>query len=138
MATSGIFSRILLSTSGILLDSHRRAWRSIRQDQATSDLERQFGRSQYVRRMLASGIIGLVGIVIGLGPLVPHEPGPMALYVLVLLSACCWLMILAAIDAVAIRHHYRQNRVQYLAEQFELFQERKAARRQAAADSSSR
>jgi len=141
MAASGIFSLILLGTAGILLDSHRRAWRSLRQDESTSDPERRFGRSQYIRRMIASGIIGLTGVVIGVGPLIPHQPVPMAIYVLVLLSACCWLLILAAIDALAIRRQYRRKRVEYLAEQLELVRELKdvrQSRRAGASDSSCR
>jgi hypothetical protein len=128
MLTSGIFSLVLLGTSGLLLDSHRRAWRAVCQNSSTSDSERNFGRRQYVRRMMASGIIGLVGIVIGLGPLVPAQPAPLAIYVLVLLSACCWLMILALVDAWATRHHFRQKRGQFRAEELELVHELKEAR----------
>jgi hypothetical protein len=106
-------SLLLIGLSGLLIDLHRRGWRTAQQDAALSDSDRRFARSQYRRRTQASGIIGVLGAAIGLGPLVPPRPWPMAIYVAALGGACVAIMLLAAIDAWASR----QNLVRLQSEQ---------------------
>jgi len=72
-------------------------------------------------------MIALLGIAIGLGPLVPHRPVPHTLYLGVLLSACLGLMLLALLDAWATRQHYRRLRSSQMAAQIKLALELQAA-----------
>lgn len=133
MIATSIFSLLLLGISGLLLDSHRRA----RQRVAISDLDeraKRFSASQYRRRMLASGTIGGVGVAIALGPLIPRQLGPMVAYLVLLLSACVWIVLLGLIDLWATRWYYRRLRGEHVAAEIKLARELEAAREQAGRD----
>jgi hypothetical protein len=130
-------SLVLIGLSGVLLDSHRRAWRAAEQDGKLSDSERRYCLSQYRRRMQASGIIGLLGAAIGVGALVPRRPWPLALYVLFLAGACVSIMLLAAIDAWATRQYYARLRSEQMTAQIRLARELSAARKRSDASESS-
>jgi hypothetical protein len=118
----GVFliSLLLIGLSGFLLDSHRRSWRAARADSSLSEVDLRFARAQYLRRRQASGIIGLLGAAIGVGPLVPHEPWPMVLYVAVMAGACACMMVLAALDVFATRQNLERQRTEHLAAQIKL------------------
>ncbi len=128
MILTSIISLILIGLSGVLLDSHRRAWRTAQQDTTKGERERRFALSQYRRRMQASGIIGMLGAAIGFGPLVPHEPWPMAIYLASLTGACGCIMALAALDAWATRQYFARLRNEQLTAQIKLARELHAAR----------
>ena len=70
--------------------------------------------------MQASGIIGVLGAAIGIGPLVPHEPWPMAIYLASLTGACGCIMVLAALDAWATRQYFARLRNEQLTAQIKL------------------
>jgi hypothetical protein len=129
-----VISLLLLGLSGLLIDSHRRGWRAAQHNDAISDRDRRYARSQYRRRMQASGIIGGLGVAIGLGPLVPREPVPMAFYLATLVSACGCIMLLALLDAWATRQHYHRLLGERLSAEIELAAELHAARESAEAD----
>jgi hypothetical protein len=134
MVLTSIISLILIGLSGVLLDSHRRAWRAAQQDTTKGERERRFALSQYRRRMQASGIIGVLGAAIGLGPLVPHRPWPMVLYLASLSGACGCIMVLAALDAWATRQYYARLRNEQLTAQIKLARELHASRKPADAE----
>jgi hypothetical protein len=118
-------SLVLIGLSGLMLDLHRRSWRAAQQDGSLSDRERRFAQAQYRRRTQASAIIGVLGAAIGMEPLVPLRPWPMALYVASLAGACVCIMLLAALDAWATRQHYARLRDEQLAAQLKLARELK-------------
>jgi hypothetical protein len=137
MILTAIVSLVLLGLSGVLLDSHRRAWRAIEQDATKSDRERRFALAQYRRRMQASGIIGVLGAAIGIGPLVPREPGepwPLIIYFASLVGACGCIMLLAALDAWATRQYYARLRNEQLTAQIKMARELHAASKSADAE----
>jgi hypothetical protein len=113
-------SLLLIGLSGFMLDWHRRSWRSAQQEPAATEGDRRFARSQYRRRMQASGIIGVLGAAIGIGPLVPHEPLAMAIYVAALGGACACIMVLAAMDAWATRQNFVRLEMEQLAAQLRM------------------
>ncbi len=123
MITVFLTSLVLIGLSGFLLDSHRRSWLSAQADDKLSERDLRFARAQYLRRRQASGIIGLLGVAIGVGPLVPHEPWPMVLYVAAMGGACACMMLLAALDVFATRHHLARLRSEQLAAQIKLARE---------------
>jgi hypothetical protein len=131
MVFTSIISLILIGLSGVLLDSHRRAWRAVDEDASKGDRERRFALSQYRRRMQASGIIGVLGAAIGIGPLVPREPWPLVIYLMSLTGACGAIMVLAALDAWATRQYYARMRNEQLTAQIKLARELHAARKSA-------
>jgi hypothetical protein len=118
-------SLVLIGLSGLMLDLHRRSWRAAQQDGSLSDRERRFAQAQYRRRTQASAIIGVLGAAIGMEPLVPLRPWPMALYVASLAGACVCIMLLAALDAWATRQYYARLRDEQLAAQLKLARELK-------------
>ena len=134
MIVTFAISLMLIGLAGFLLDSHRRAWRMAEQDTAKSERDRRFHLSQYRRRMQASGIIGVLGAAIGIGPLVPREPWPMVIYLTTLSGACACIMVLAALDAWATRQYYARLRNEQLTAQIKLARELQAAHKSADAD----
>jgi hypothetical protein len=118
-----VTSLLLMGLSGFLLDAHRRSWQAAQADEELSEKDRRFARAQYLRRRQASGIIGLVGAAIGVGPLVPHEPWSMVLYVAVMAVACGCMLVLAALDVWATRQNLVRLRSEHLAAQIKLARE---------------
>ena len=128
MVFAFILSLTLLGLSGLLIDSHRRSWRLASERSDLSAPAKRYALSQYRRRMQASATIGLIGLAIGLGPLVPKRPGPMALYVAALAAACGWIMLLAMVDLWATQQYYRRLRGEQRAAQLRLLTDFSAAR----------
>ena len=81
--------------------------------------------------MQASGIIGVLGAAIGMGPLVPREPWPLVIYLASLSGACGCIMLLAALDAWATRQYYARLRNEQLTAQIKLARQLHAARKSA-------
>jgi hypothetical protein len=123
MVATSIFALLLIGLSGYMLDMHRRVWRSADSDSSLPASERRYALSQYHRRMQASGIIGVLGAAIGIGPIVPHRPWPFALYLAALAAPCFAIIVLAALDAWATRQHFARLRSQHLAAQIKLARE---------------
>lgn len=120
MLAAFFVSLMLLGLSGLLIDSHRRSWREARESATLPERDRRFARSMYRRRMQASMMIGVIGAGIGVGPIVPRQPGPMALYLAMLVVACAWIMLLALLDVWATRQHFQRLRTEQLAKQLQL------------------
>jgi hypothetical protein len=116
-------SLLLIGLSGVLLDMHRRSWRAAEEDTTLSQGDLRFARAQYRRRTQASGIIGVLGAAIGVGPLVPAAPWPMAIYVASLGGACACIMLLAGLDLWATRMNYERLRSEQLAAEVKLARE---------------
>jgi hypothetical protein len=127
MILSFFVSLALLGLSGLLIDSHLRSWRSARERPHLPARDRQFAASQFRRRMFASGLIGAIGIGIGLGQVVPQQPGPMAAYLAALVTACAWIMLLALADFWATRRYYHQLQSDHRAAQLQLAAEMRPA-----------
>ena len=109
-----VLSLALLGLSGALIDSHRRSWREVLQKPDLPERAKRFARTQYRRRLQASGMIGLIGALVAVWPIVPRLPGPMMFYASALLAGCSWIMLLAVLDLFATRHHFRRLRDEQL------------------------
>ena len=123
MIATWIVSLLLIGLSGWMLDWHRRSWRRAEADTSISDSERRYALSQFRRRMQASSIIGVLGVAIALGPIVPRRPWPMMIYLMSIAGACFAITLLAAIDAWATRQYFARLRSQNLAAQVQLVRE---------------
>jgi VIT1/CCC1 family predicted Fe2+/Mn2+ transporter len=115
-----IVSLLLIGLSGLLLDLHRRSWRTVQQIESISLGDLRFARSQYRRRMQSSGTIGVLAAVLGVYPLVPRAPLPFTLYFIAITLACMAIMILAAVDAWASRQNFMRLRSEQLVNQIQL------------------
>lgn len=123
MIATFVISLLLIGLSGVLLDMHRRSWRAAERDETLSPSERRFALSQYRRRTQASAIIGVLGATIGIWPLVPREPWPIALYLASIAGACLAITMLAAIDAWATRQYHARLRSEQMTAQVKLARE---------------
>jgi hypothetical protein len=123
MVSAAIFSLILIGLSGVLLDLHRRSWRTIQQMKSITPGDLRFARSQYRRRTQASGTIGVLGAVLGVYPLVPRAPLPFTLYLIAITLACVAIMLLAALDSWATRQNFLRLRSEQLTSQIKLARE---------------
>jgi hypothetical protein len=129
-----VISLVLMGLSGVLLDSHRRSWRSAQQDAELSDRDRRFALGQYRRRMQASSIIGGLGAAIGMSPIIPRTPLWIAVYLASLVGACACILILALLDLVASQQNFRRLRSEQLTAEAKLARELQAAREAAEQD----
>lgn len=120
MISACVISLLLIGLSGVLIDSHRRSWRNAQNDDKLADRDRRFARSQYLRRMQASAIIGVLGASIGLLPIVPRTPLWMTTYLAALIGTCAAICLLALLDIVASRQNYRRLRNEQFAAQAKL------------------
>jgi VIT1/CCC1 family predicted Fe2+/Mn2+ transporter len=123
MMATCIVSLFLIGLSGVLLDLHRRSWRTIQAMESISPSDLRFARSQYRRRTQSSGTIGLLGAVLGVYPLVPRAPLPITLYLVAITLACMAIMLLAALDAWATRQNFLRLRSEQTATQIKLARE---------------
>jgi hypothetical protein len=113
----------LIGLSGFLLDSHWRQWRAAQQDESISPIDLRYARSQFRRRIQASGTIGVLGAVLAVYPLVPHAPLPITLYLMAVTLACGAIILLAALDVWATRQNFLRLRSEQLAAQVKLARE---------------
>jgi hypothetical protein len=129
MIAPALISLALLGLSGLLIDSHRPAWREARESATLTERDWRYARSLYLRRMQASGMIGAIGAMIAVWPIVTDHPRPLVLlfYTTTLLAACVWIMLLALIDVWATRQYYRRLRSEQLSKQLQLALEMAAA-----------
>jgi len=111
---------LLIGLSGVLLDMHRRSWRTAQEDGSLSAADLRFARSQFKRRMQSSSIIGVLGAAIGVVPLIPREPLAFAAYLAAISTACLAIILLGAIDAWATRQNFVRIRSEQLAAQIKL------------------
>jgi len=100
----------LLAISGLLLDAHRRSWRAALEASHQSDQDRRAARALYLRRMQASSLIGFLGLLLMVWPVIPEKPLWFLAYLLGLVVLCGWMLVLALIDAFAARIGLRKSR----------------------------
>ncbi len=121
-----------------LIASHRKTWRQQSADSTIDESERRHLRLSFRRRMQASGIILLIGILIPLGDWGiewnKNDPTMWTIYWLMVLALTCWLLLLAIADLAAIRSRSRAALSQIYQKQRALQAE--VDRLQAEADSS--
>ena len=97
-----------------LVISHIRSRRRHLADSTLEDRERLYFQRQFRRRMQASSLLALVGILIPLGDdlFIPWErfQKGWAIYWLLVLLLVLWVLLLAALDWLATGAHVRMNR----------------------------
>jgi signal transduction histidine kinase len=102
----------LVLLGGWFLKLHVSTWRRHLADSTLDANERAYLRRQFLRRMQASGLIVLIGILLPVGDqLLRPERGISALgatlYWLTVLGLTCWVLLLAMADMVSTRAHSR-------------------------------
>jgi hypothetical protein len=118
MWTSILFSALLLTISISMLSWHLRVARTVAL-RAIAAHERDYLRRQSRRRTQASGIMGLLGVMV-LGSLWIEGIVFSAIYWATACALVAWMCLLALADMMDTRYHFRRLRKQQLAEQAEL------------------
>lgn len=116
MIPSAVLSIVLLGVAGVMIDSHLRDWRRALAalaggptTPASRDAKR-FARGRRLRRLTASGAIAVVGVLIGVWPILPQRPWWIATFGAVLASLALLIFVLGVADAVASSRYYRAER----------------------------
>ena len=101
----------LVLLGGWFLSLHLRTWRKHKQDETLDEADRRFYFRQFRRRMQASGIILVIGVMVPVGDLLipwgKEDASVATLYWLFVLALTCWVLLLAMGDLFSTRAHSR-------------------------------
>ena len=114
MARPETFGYFLIGLSAIFFALHCQQWREWVHSAANSR-RREFVRRQLQRRMVASGLIGVVGAAITLVNQLPPNPVAMTAYLCALLLAGCVIFAIALADMRASRRLIEEEQIELLA-----------------------
>ena len=117
MARPETFGYLLIALSAIFFAMHWHQWRDWIHV-AANTRRREFVRRQLQRRMVASGLIGVVGAAITLVKQVPPSPVAMTAYLFALLLAGCVIFAIAVVDMRASRQLHHEEQIDLLAAEF--------------------
>jgi hypothetical protein len=104
MLPTFLFSAALVFISLVLVAWHIKSWREADHGGLTKR-DYEFHRRQYHRRRQASGMLGIIGLLI-LGHLWVRDNTLLALYWTGVLGLLVWTVLLAVSDYAASRLHY--------------------------------
>jgi hypothetical protein len=131
-ALSAGFGAVLLVAGLLMMRSHAHTWRQQKSDPKLGPADIKFYGHRYRRRMQASGMLAVIGVLLPVGEAIKLLPLPWrwvalswAVFWMVVLLLVLWLVVLAMGDMISTRVYstIALNRIR--AEQLQL--ERKAA-----------
>lgn len=104
-----VFGACLVIGGSIALVWHSRSWRRHQQDRDATDAERLYYRRQFSRRVLSSGLIVFIGLLLPIGDQMAWKdhPGGWAVFWMVVLGLATWVLLLGCRDLVSTRVHSR-------------------------------
>jgi hypothetical protein len=113
---------------------HRRTWKARQSDPALSDEERSYYARQHRRRMLTSGLIAALGVLIPIGDLLferkPALPAlPLTFFWIGVLLIVLWVLLLGFVDLFATGIHAKDAMSQVNAEKAALQRQLEEIRR---------
>jgi hypothetical protein len=114
MARPETFGYLLVGLSAIFFAMHWRQWRDWVNAPANTR-RREFVRGQLQRRIVASGLIGVVGAAITLVKQLPPNPVALTIYLCALLLAVCVIFAIALADVRASRRLHFEEQIDLLA-----------------------
>ena len=114
MARPEIFGYFLIGLSAIFFAMHWHQWREWAIS-TTNSRRREFARRQIQRRMVASGLIGVVGAAITLANQLPPNPLAMTAYLCALILAGGVIFAIAIADLRASRRLLEEEQIELLA-----------------------
>ena len=115
----------LALAGGLLIAWHLRCWRGHQADEALDDRERAYHAAQFRRRVQASGMLVLIGLLVVLGDVDAfwrRRPALWAAHWGVVMLLTLWLMVLGFADLLASRVHGQAALGRVLGKQRELEQ----------------
>lgn len=129
-----VFGIALVLLGLAFLRRHRRTWKARQSDPTISDEERTYYARQHRRRMLTSGLIAALGVLIPIGDfLFERKPAPAALpltfFWIGVLLIVLWVLLLGVIDLFATGLHAKDAMSQVNAEKAALERQLEEIRR---------
>jgi len=128
---SAVFGGALVVTGLLMMRSHARVWQEQKDDSELEDKDRLFLRRRYRRRMQASGLLTIIGVMLPVGDSIRlFLPAPewFALYWIVVLLLVMWVFVLAIGDMASTKTHTTVALNRIRAQQRELEREAAALR----------
>lgn len=104
-----VFGACLVIGGSIGLVWHVRSWRRQKESAEISDADRRYYRRQFGRRIQATGLIVLIGILLPIGDMDvwKHHPGGWAIFWMIVLGLALWVMLLGCRDLLSTRVYSR-------------------------------
>lgn len=129
-----VFGIALVLLGLAFLRRHRRTWKARRADPALSKEEQSYYARQHRRRMLTSGLIAALGLLIPIGDfLFERKPAPAALpltlFWIGVLLIVLWVLLLGFVDLFATGIHAKDAMSQVNAEKAALERQLEEIRR---------
>ena len=109
---SVVVAAALLIFAALLIRNHRRTWIRHEQDPELDETDRFHYRGQYRRRLQASGLLGVIGLLIVFGDLgIEWRAHPLffSFYWMGVLGATFYLILLGLLDAFATAAHAKAS-----------------------------
>lgn len=103
---------VLVGIGLALMRWHFVAWREQRTDPSLTEPERGLYGRRYRRRMQTSGLLAVLGVLLGLGDVVVAQqisPLLFVAWILAMLLLVCWIILLALGDMASTAVHSRQQ-----------------------------
>jgi hypothetical protein len=95
-----------------LMRWHFVAWNGQQSDPSLTEAERRLYERRYRRRMQTSGLLAVLGVLLGLGDVVAAQqvdPLLFAAWIIAMLLLVCWIILLALGDMASTAVHSRQQ-----------------------------
>lgn len=104
-----VFGACLVVGGTAALVWHVKSWRRHRQDDKSDRTELAYYRRQFSRRVQATGLLVVIGILLPISdlPRWKNYPGGWAYLMMVVLGLTAWVMLLGIQDLVSTRIHSR-------------------------------
>jgi hypothetical protein len=127
-----VFSSVLVVAAGALMWLHRRHWNALQSENLPKG-KFDFHRRQHYRRMMASALIGILGIAIFFGAgcflgedsflIEMKNPLAIVVYWACVMLITLWITLIAFIDIISTRNYYARICEDDLLEQTKLHAE---------------
>jgi len=107
---AAVFGGGLLLVGILMMRSHRATWAGQQVDPGLNQWDRQRLRSRYRRRMQMSGMICVMGVMLGVGDAMiwQQDPAWIAVYWIVVICLGAWLLLLGMGDLTSVRMDAKQ------------------------------
>jgi uncharacterized membrane protein len=104
---AAVFGGSLVLLGAGMMFGHVRAWKEQKSDGSLADLDRQYLRNRYFRRMQTSAAVAFTGFLIGIGDAFIWPLGPVVatFYWLFVIMLVFWIALLALGDLTSVRTH---------------------------------
>ena len=101
---------VLLVIGVLMMRAHRRTWVQQQDDPGLNQSELTRLRKRYRRRMQMSGMIGVLGVMLGVGDALIWEQDlqMIAIYWIVVIGLGAWLLVLGMGDLASVRVDSKQ------------------------------